>query len=133
MAKISKEQVQKINNACSNGWQLDIEYHLFHNEKRLYKHIKLDNENYLEFALTYNYKNQISLHISKYHHEQDTNFASSQGMGKSKILNETPVKRKTADNLISYTNQLDDNKLMEINKDTPVSSGYGLIIESNEF
>ena len=99
----------------------------------MYKHIELDKENYLEFALLYNYKNQISLHISKFYHKQGEYFASSNGLGKSKVLNETAVKRKTVSNLIDLTSQLDNNKLMEINASTPVSKGYGIIQESEEF
>lgn len=78
MAKILTKEIQQINNACSNGWRLDTQYFLYHGEKRLIKHIELDNENYLQFALQYNYKNQISMHISKYNHKQNDTFATSE-------------------------------------------------------
>lgn len=133
MASITKEQINNINKQCMNGWELDVEYYLFHNEKTLIKHIQLDNEHYLEFALRYNYKNQISLHISKFYHKQGEDFASTSGMGKSKVLNETSFKRKNVKNLIEFTTTLNDTKLMEINENTKVSSGYGLIAQSEEF
>lgn len=134
MASISKEQILKINNSCSNDWRLDTQYYLLHGEKRLVKHIELDKDgDYLEFALYYNYENQITLHISKYNHEKGTNYASTQGMGKKKTLEETRFKRKTTNNLIYYTQKLDNDILMEINKATPVASGYGMIVESEEF
>ena len=34
MAKITREQIQKINNKCKNDWELDIQFFIFHNEKR---------------------------------------------------------------------------------------------------
>ena len=70
MARITKQEIEKINNKCSNEWRLDVEYYLFHNEKTLVKIIRLDEEHYLEFTLYYNYNNQISLRINKYHHKQ---------------------------------------------------------------
>lgn len=129
MAKIATKQIQQINNACRNDWRLDTQYYVFHNEKTLIKCIELDEEHYLQFRISYNYKNQATLHISKFYHKQGETFASSNGLGKSKILNETPVKRKTVSNLIDLTSQLDNNKLMKINASTPVSKGYGIIQE----
>lgn len=55
------------------------------------------------------------------------------GLGKSKVLNATPLKRKTLSKLIDYTGQLDNNKLMELNEQTPVLSGYGIIVPSVPF
>lgn len=133
MAKITKEQILKINNMCSNGWILDVEYYMYHNEKTLIKHIKLDKESYLEFALRYNYKNQISLHISKFYQEKGNSYASTQGMGKNKVLDEKQVKLKNANSLIAFTKSLNDEKLLEINKNTPLASGYGVIMQSEGF
>lgn len=69
MAKITREQIQKINSKCKNSWELDIQYFIFHNEKTLKKIIKLDEEHYLEFKIDYNYKNQIVLFINKFYHK----------------------------------------------------------------
>lgn len=77
MAKILTKQIQQINNACSNGWRLDTQYFLYHGEKRLMNFIELDAENYLKFALHYNYNNQITLYISKYNHKPNDTFAVS--------------------------------------------------------
>lgn len=133
MAKIQTKQVQQINKACNNGWRLDTQYFLYHGEKRLIKNIELDAENYLQFSLNYNYQNQITLHISKYNHNPNDTFAVSSGLGKSKVLDATPLKRKAVIKLIDYTCQLDNNKLMEINEHTPVSSGNGIFIPSDPF
>lgn len=132
MAKITKQQIENINKKCMNDWRLDVEYYLFHNEKTLIKHIKLDNEHYLEFALRYNYKSQISLHISKFQHRQGDYFASSEGLGKSKILDETQVTRKNVNNLIEFTNRLTDDECMRINAETQVTKSC-IFVASEEF
>ena len=132
MGKITKTQLENINNRCRNDWRFDVQYFMYHSEKTLIKQIKLDNENYLEFALRYNYKNQISLHISKFYHEQGAYFATSHGLGKSKILNEEQATRKNFNKLIEYTNILTNDELMRINKETQVIKN-GIFIESEEF
>ena len=132
MAKITKQQIENINKKCMNDWRLDVEYYLFHNEKTLIKHIKLDNEHYLEFALRYNYKNQISLHISKFHHRQGDYFASSEGLGKSKIVDETHATRKNINTLIEFTNRLTDDECMRINAETQVTKSC-IFVSSEEF
>lgn len=133
MAKITQKQISNINSRCMNNWKLDVQYYLFHNEKTLIKQIELDKQNYLEFALRYNYKNQVSLHISKFYHKENEYFASTSGMGKSKVLDTTPVKRKTVNKLIAFTRDLTDNALIEINKNTEISKSNGLILQSEEF
>lgn len=133
MASITRQQIDAINSKCSNGWQLDVQYYIFHSEKTLIKQIRLDENNYLEFALRYNYKNQISLHISKFYQETGKEYASTSGMGKNKVLEETEFKRKNVNNLIAITEKLTDTELLDINKNTKVSSGYGLIMQSEDF
>lgn len=133
MVKITNKQIQKINTMCKNGWKLDIDYYIYHNEKTLIRKVTIDDENFLEFALRYNYKNQVSLHISKFYQEKGKPYASTSGLGKSKVLEETQAKRKNVNNLIGFTNYLTDEKLLEINKNTKPSTGYGLIMQSEDF
>lgn len=132
MAQITREQVQKINEKCSNEWGLDIQYFLYHNEKTLIKKIDLDEEHYLEFTLRYNYKNQISLHISKFHHKEGDYFATSQGLGKSRLLDNTEYSRKNVNNLIDFTKNLNDEELMTINAMTEVTR-TPIFVASEEF
>lgn len=132
MPKITKQQIEKINNKCMNDWRLDVQYYLYHSEKELIKKIDLDEENYLEFKLRYNYKKQISLHISKFHHKEGDYFASSQGLGKSKILDETQVTRKNVNNLIEFTDRLTDDECMRINAETQVTKSC-IFVASEEF
>ncbi len=132
MSKITREQIQKINNQCKNNWRFDTEYFIFHNEKSLIKHIDLDKQNYLQFKLRYNYKNQVSLNISKFYHKEGDYFATSTGLGKSKVLNEIQAKRKNVNDLVEFTNTLTDDELMEINRTTEVTKSC-MFIESEEF
>ena len=120
MAKITREQIKKINSKCQNGWELDIQFFLFHNEKTLKKIIELDEEHYLEFKIDYNYKNQIVLFINKFYCKKGESYAISNGLGQKYILEETPVTRKSINKLIEYTETLTDEQLMKINSETDV-------------
>ena len=133
MAKITKEQILKINRMCSNNWRFDIQYFMYHSEKTLIKQIDLDEQNYLEFTLRYNSQNQIVLHISKFYKEKGKNYASTSGLGKNRVLEETEAKRKNVNDLIRLTKNLTDEELIEINKHTKVTPGYGLIMKSEDF
>ena len=131
MSKISKEQIQKINERCKNNWKLDIQYFIFHNEKQLYKTIELDQEHYLQFELSYNWDNQIILRISKYYHKQADTFATSTGLGKKKILSDSQ-NRKNINMLIEYTSKFTDDELMKINSQTEVIQS-SIILASEKF
>lgn len=120
MAKITRERIQKINNKCKNGWELDIQFFIFHNEKTLKKIIELDEEHYLEFKIDYNYKNQIVLFINKFYCKKGENYATSNGLGKKKMLEETSASRKSINKLIEYTEKLTDEQLIQINSETDV-------------
>ena len=120
MAKVTREQIEKINNKCKNHWELDIQFFIFHNEKTLKKIIELDEEHYLEFKIDYNYKNQIVLFINKFYHKTGENFATSNGLGKKKMLEETSASRKSINKLIEYTEKLTDEQLIQINSETDV-------------
>lgn len=133
MAIINKEQIKKINSQCNNGWKLDTHYYLCHGEKILFKNIEIDEENYLKFSLDYNSQKQVILRISKFYHEKGKEYASSSGLGKCKILEDIPLKRKSISYLIEFTNELDNNKLLELNQDTPISNGYGMFLPSEDF
>ena len=133
MPKITTKQIQQINKACSNSWRLDTQYYLFHTEKRLIKHIELDEENYLQFSISYNYKNQAVLNINKFYHKKDDTFATSNGLGKQVMINDTPTKRKDIKKLINYTYLLTDTKLMEINQNTSVLNLDGIFEPSEDF
>lgn len=130
MQMMTQQQVQDINNKCKNNWKFDVMYFKFHQEKELIKRINIDDESYLEFKLGYNYKNQIQLRISKYYTQKHIGTATSEGLGKSKVLEETNYKRKGINNLIIKTQTLTDDELLKINTETKVDSGYGIVMPS---
>lgn len=133
MAKITQEEIDKVNSRCRNDWQLDVKYFLMYKEKILIKRIELDEQNFLEFLLRYSSENKIQVHISKFFHKPEEPFASTSGMGKTAILDDTAVARKNVNKLIEYTKELTDEKLLEINKNTEVSRSNGLILQSEDF
>lgn len=130
---IKKEQILKINNACSNDWKLDTFYYLSHGEKTLIKRININEDSYLHFRLEYNSSNQIKIRIDKYNIDKATGLGVSHGQGKHKILVENQAKRKNINSLIELTHELDNNKLMEIKQSASISSGYGMIEENEDF
>ena len=132
MGTITREQIQKINNKCSNDWSLDTEYYLFHDEKTLKKNLPIDNEHYIQFKLNYNWRNQITLSFNKFYHKQGDYFATSNGLGKNRILDTTEFSRKNINNLIELTEKLTDDELMLINSQTEVIKSP-IIVASEEF
>lgn len=132
MQMMTQQQVQEINNKCKNNWEFNTTYYLCHQEKTLIKRIIIDDENYLEFKLGYNYKNQIQLRISKYYTQKHIGTATSEGLGKSKVLEETSYKRKGINNLIIKTQTLTDDELLKINAETKVINN-GIFVPSSEF
>lgn len=134
MAKITREQIQEINNKCSNGWKLDVQHYLNFSEKTLLKNIEIDDKTFLQFSLGYNYNKQISLHISKFAYLENGNgLAITEGMGKNTILDETKYSKKTINNLIIITPRLTDEELLRINSETKIDKGNGLILQSEDF
>lgn len=133
MEKMTKKQITAINHSCSNEWKFDVPYFVYHSEKTLIKRFRVDEESYLEFRLYYNSKNQVELHIGKFYHKKDDDFSSTEGLGKNKVLNETSFKRRTINNLITYTHQLSDEELNKINEQTKVTPSSGLFLQSEEF
>lgn len=132
MGTITREQIQKINGKCKNNWRLDVQYYIFHSEKTLIKHIQLDEEHYIEFKLLYNWKNQITLSFNKFHHKEGDYFATSNGLGKNRILDTTEFSRKNINNLIELTEKLTDDELMLINSQTEVTKSP-IFVASEEF
>lgn len=127
MARITAKQITSVNSKCSNGWVMNVLYYSSFGEKTLIKRITLDEKNFLEFTLSYNSDNQILLRISKYSHEPNETFAVSTGLGKSVILDETQAKRKSVNNLIAFTEELTDEKLLELEKDSKETDSKGVV------
>ncbi len=132
MQIMTQQQIQEIDNKCKNNWKFDVTYFKFHQEKTLIKRIKIDDESYLEFKLNYNSKNQIYLHISKFYTQKHIGTATSEGMGKSKVLEKNMYRRKSINNLIIKTQTLTDEELLKINAETKVIDN-GIFVPSPTF
>ena len=129
---MTQKQLQEINYKCKNNQEFNTTYYVYHQEKTLIKRIIIDDESYLEFNLGYNSKNQIQLHISKYYTQKHIGTATSEGLGKSKVLEETSYKRKGINNLIIKTQNLTDDELLKINAEKKVINN-GIFVPSSEF
>ena len=130
---MTKKQVEELNNRCKNGWMFDVPYFIYHQEKTFIKRIKQQNEGYLEFRIYYNSNNQVSLYISKFTYTSDKACATSEGVGKITVIDNTKYTRKNINNIIIVTARLTDEELLKINSETKVSEGGGLFLSSNEF
>ena len=53
MAKITVEQVKKLNDKCGQGFCLDLNYFLMHGEKELHKNVKITEDTFFEYSLSY--------------------------------------------------------------------------------
>ena len=53
MAKITKGQIIKMNEKMGNGFEFDIKYYLFHNEKTARKIIQMEENKCLEAKIMY--------------------------------------------------------------------------------
>lgn len=121
MANITREQVQKINDKMSNGWEFNLRHFIFHSgEKTPVKRIKLDDTHYLEAQLwfTEKYKNfclnglEITLNISHYT-STGNGMATSYGMGIFRRIPYTKTRKSFAD-LQKLTAIINDEYIMNI-------------------
>lgn len=134
MPKITKKQIEKINNGCLNGFYLDLEYFLLHNEKQLVKYEDTDDTHKLEYCLSYfpeyekvtqsngiSYnvstdKYLITLRVSKWIKSNiGNNVWKSQGLGKTITLSQLSVPRRKVSVLQKYTHDLTEDKLRKLN------------------
>lgn len=129
MAKITKKQVENINNKCFNGFKLDLEYFLMHNEKQLVKYDFIDDTRRIEYCLHYFPKYEkvtqdngisynvdtgrhlVTLRISKWSKRNTCDLWSSNGLGKRITLSDVSVERRKISLLEEYTSKLNDEKL----------------------
>ena len=101
MAKITVEQVKKINSKCDNGFRLDVQYFLIHSEKTLYKDIDINNNLKIEVKINYcpEYENSLgynretgklipTLNFRKWVRESDESLWTSTDWGKRKIISD---------------------------------------------
>ena len=125
MGTITREQIKKWEKDCKNGFEFDLRYWLFHQEKTLEKTIKLDEKTYLKAHLMYyekyeNYKYigyYINVNISKYYIEGE--MAVSHGLGINYKVNNEIYQKRSFKELQKATEIITDEIIMSIyNQDT---------------
>lgn len=126
MANITRERVIKINEACKNDFELDLQYYLMYGQYMLEKRIELDEENYVKAYITfrdykdpnspykYTGKYQVYLNVSKWHHAKGDYFASSSGLGKSVLVSQEIFDKKAVKVLQEFTGNVTAELIMQI-------------------
>ncbi|MDE7425350.1 MAG: hypothetical protein K2N51_16960 [Lachnospiraceae bacterium] len=117
MAKITREQIEKINSGLKNGFKFDLERFFMWNEKSVIKQIKLDSEQVLQVSIHYTTGNEgeaiPTLHLHK--GTIDGDFISFSGLGQSFQIGE-PQKRRNFNFLAKLTANNSDESLISLAK-----------------
>lgn len=140
MAKITIEQIKKINDKCFNNFKLDTQYFLIHNEKTLYKDITINENLRIEVKINYytEYENSLgynrptgklipTLNFRKWVNDGNSTMWSSTDWGKRKIISDERPARKNISLLQKLTKEVTD----ELIKDYIIEF-YGDIFEVEE-
>ena len=140
MAKITVEQVKKINSKCDNGFKLDIQYFLNTNEKILYKDVNINENLKIEVNIKYypEYENSLgynrptgnlipSLSFRKWISEHNGSMWSSTDWGKSKIISDERPTRKNISLLQKLTKEVTDELIRDY-----IIEFYGNIFDIEE-
>lgn len=114
---ITKRQVREINNKCSNRWEFDTTFFVFHSMKTLFKRLKIDDTGYFEFRLYYNNQNQITLNITRFDYKENV---TVRGETTNIILDKTEVKRRNNSKLLNMSEKLTDERLQKYMKETNI-------------
>lgn len=131
--KITREQVKKINDKCSNGWQLDVRHAMIWSEKQLVLQAPKSETEIVRGTLWWNEVHKDfrtigkvpQLHLALYHTRPDSDMMTSYGLGKTITLGDTVnrasmkvlqdlTKRFTKDDLL----RLADENNAQLNKET---------------
>lgn len=107
---ITKNQVQKINNKCSN-WKFDTDFYIFHSMKTLSKKLKIDNTGYFAFRLYYNNENQVTLNIKRFNYKDGVSVAEK---AKNIILDKKVYARISPSKLLDFADKLTDDELLKL-------------------
>ena len=131
--KITREQVKKINDKCSNGWQLDVRHAMIWSEKQLVLQAQKSDTEIVRGTLWWNEVHKDfrtvgkvpQLHLALYHTRPDSDMMTSYGLGKTITLGDTVnrasmkvlqdlTKKFTKDDLL----RLADENNAQLNKET---------------
>ena len=140
MAKITIEQIKKINDKCFNGFKLDTQYFLLHNEKTLYKDININEGLKIEVKINYyaEYENSLgynrptgklipTLNFRKWVNNDNSTMWSSTDWGKRKIISDERPTRKNISLLQKLTKEVTDELIRGY-----IIEFYGNIFDTEE-
>lgn len=111
MANITREQLNKINSGAKNGYTMDLQYFLFHNEKTLEKYIDItgDDIHFLNITVDYTkYREGVTPTIRIAYNIKDRDFFthSSGNFRKTFVLGDLTESRKNIKTLQQITEYL---------------------------
>lgn len=135
MAKLTREQAQKLTEKMSNGWKFDIAYYIMHSgEKTAVKKTMFEDGRYLEshlwFSERYDWKTQttnikLELHISLFSAD-----GVSHGLGLFHTIAEN-LPKKLFSIIQKETANYTDEKLLELTKKHESNLTDDLILDGN--
>lgn len=132
MASITREQINKLNSKCENGFSFDIQYFCFHNEKTFQKYIPTSENKFLRVSVMFYEKwnrfnkqteNTPTIHFAEYTKGNTEGVLVSHGLGYFVNAGEA-VNRKNTKILQELTKNLNDEyclKLFEEQKTTKIN------------
>ena len=134
MAKITREQVEKMNNQLHNDFKMDL-MSLVSGDKVPTKKVTLNSKQYVSASLYFrehyskDYKKsiQIDLNISLWHKEENGN-AVSHGLGKWYTL-EKDLARKNFKNMVALTEEITSHYVLAIYEGNEEALNNGFILQ----
>lgn len=121
MASYTREQINRWNAKLHNGFELDFEYLLNHNEKVATKYLDLPDGRRLQARLMWNdvreghrYTGLVRpfLHLSIWY-GADTGMMRSYGLGAFVKITEQTYTRRNWNEIVKLTAEFTDDKIME--------------------
>lgn len=136
--KITREQVNKINEKMGNGWQLDLYYLLMRGEKSAELRIPNDDGGYIQGKLyidnvsswrpgAYNGV-QIKLHVSRWYKGSTEGVFTSHGQGKCITISRPDLKRCLFSEVQKITHRITAGDILAIYQDNAAQINSDLLV-----
>lgn len=119
--KITSEQIKKINDKCSNGWQLDVRHAIICSEKQLVLQAQKSETEIVRGTLWWNEVHENfctvgkvpQLHLALYHTKPGSDMMTSYGLGKTITLGDM-VSRTSMKVLQDLTKNFTEDDLLRL-------------------
>lgn len=133
--KITREQVKKINDKCSNGWAFDLWAAGVHNEKQLVLQAEKSDTEIVRGTLWWNEVHENfrtvgkvpQLHLALYHTKPGSDMMTSYGIGKTITLGDK-VNRASMKVLQDLTKKFTKDDLLRLAEEHNAQLNKGTII-----